>query len=72
MKIKSDQMEQLEGDSGLHMATNSIDVNSPFLDRSIHGDELELKHPVTNEVFLRAPIDEADLHLRRLSHMIDE
>ncbi len=65
-------MEQLEGDSGIQMVTNSIDVNSPFLDRSLHGDALELKHPETNQVFLRAPIDEADIHLRRLSYMITE
>ena len=54
-------MEQLEGDSSPQLATGTIDVNSPFLNRSLHGEALELKHPVTNQVFLRAPIEEADI-----------
>ena len=72
MKLHTQQMEQLEGDSGVRMTITSYE-QSPFVERPSGSDvQLEFKNPVTNQVFLRAPLEQATQEMRRLSQMIDQ
>lgn len=51
---------QLGGDSGPFIPTQTLDESSmlsPFLDKK---KNVEFRHPITNEVFLRTSYVEAD------------
>lgn len=76
MKIKSDQMSKLEGDKSVRYSIDETKMLSPdrqtFLDRQSFGDHVELKNPVTNKVFIRAPFEKADQHIRHISHLVEQ
>ena len=66
-------MMQLDGDSGPFIPTQTLDeasMLSPFVNKK--KQNIEFRHPITNEVFLSAPYAEADLQMRRLTNLVDQ
>ena len=61
-------MAQMKGDDEVHVPTVVYDETSIMMEQQ---EFFEVKDPVTNEVFVRAPFEEAEKHMRRLSNLLD-